>query len=70
VTLAEAYGWTPAECDRLDPDFVDELLIRRTARADHELFGHDAKGDAEVRRHQDRRRRELMEWRRGEHSGT
>lgn len=34
VTLAERYQWTPEQVLRMDPDFVDEIVIRCRADAD------------------------------------
>lgn len=36
VALAEHYHWTPAQVGRMDPDFIDELLVRMRAEADVE----------------------------------
>lgn len=63
MTLAEAYSWTPEQVDRLDPAFVDEVLIARQARADHQLFEIKPDGNAEVSVLQARRRAEIVRWR-------
>ena len=36
VMLAERYHWTPEQVDRLDPDYIDELLMRMSAEADYQ----------------------------------
>lgn len=36
VLLAEAHDWTPEEIDRLDPDFIAELLAEKQAKAEHD----------------------------------
>ena len=36
MALAERYHWTPAQVGRMDPDFVEELLVRMRAEADVE----------------------------------
>lgn len=38
MSLADAHGWTPEQIDVMDPDFITELLIQKTARADYQLF--------------------------------
>ena len=35
VALAEHHNWTPDVVDRLDPDFILELLTFHDARGDH-----------------------------------
>jgi len=32
------HDWTPEQVDRLDPDFVNELVMAKQARADRQLF--------------------------------
>jgi len=64
VNLAEAHNWTPAQVDALDPDFVDELLLAKQARADHELLSQKSK-DPETMRAQSKRRLALVKWRNG-----
>lgn len=63
--MAESYQWTPAQVDALDPDFVDELMLARTARQDHELLSADSKDNAELKKAQSKRRAELVKWRHG-----
>lgn len=36
VMLAERYHWTPEQIDRLDPDYIDELLIRMSVEAEYQ----------------------------------
>jgi len=36
IVLAERYQWTPAEVQALDPDYLEELMARLAAEADHE----------------------------------
>jgi hypothetical protein len=36
VMLAERYHWTPEQVDRLDPDYIDELMIRISVEAEHQ----------------------------------
>jgi hypothetical protein len=36
IALAERYHWTPDQIGDMDPDYVDELLIRMSAQADQE----------------------------------
>lgn len=35
VVLAERYHWTPDEVRALDPDYIDELLIRIGVESEH-----------------------------------
>lgn len=65
MTLATRHNWTPEQIDRMDPDFVDELMIARTAQQDHELLTADSKDNPELKKAQAKRRTELMRWRRG-----
>jgi hypothetical protein len=46
----------------MDPQFIDKLLLRRMARSDQQLAEMDSK-DPKVKRMQDRRKRQLIEWR-------
>ena len=36
IGLAERYHWTPDQIGDMDPDYVDGLLIRLAAEADHQ----------------------------------
>lgn len=36
IALAERYHWTPDQIGEMDPDYVDGLLIRLAAEADHQ----------------------------------
>lgn len=36
--MADRYQWTPGEVDALDPDFLEELMMRLAAEADHEAL--------------------------------
>ncbi len=47
------------------PDLITKLMIAKTARRDHELFGMSTT-DPKVRGVQARRRSKLLKWRRGD----
>ena len=46
ITLAVQYNWTPEQVNRMDPDFINEILTRLTAEWDAEK----AKRKAEERK--------------------
>ncbi len=64
MTLATAHNWLPSEVDALDPVFVDELMLSKTARADHELFSQKSKDNPDVAKRQTQRKAQLAKWRR------
>jgi hypothetical protein len=43
VHLAEAFQWTPDQVDRLDPDFIVELIAKMNARAEHQKLQQERK---------------------------
>lgn len=47
----------------MDPDFVDELILREQAQADHELLSIKT-DDKEIKKQQGDRRAQLARWRR------
>ena len=65
MTLYMDYGTPPEVVDRMDPEFIDELMIRRMAEADHKLFSRKpAKdGDEELKKTQAKRRAAIAKWR-------
>jgi hypothetical protein len=63
VQLYEEHGTLPHEVDALDPAFVAELMARRQAEADHELFSRNTRGDAEAMQEQLDRKMAIVRWR-------
>jgi len=63
--LAEAHGWTPDQVDALDPAFIDELMLAKQARQDHQLLSMDSKDNPQLKREQNRRKADIARWRRG-----
>ena len=51
VALAERHGWTPEQINRMDPDYIDELLVRLKA------LGDVQEAEAEERRRKEKKAR-------------
>jgi hypothetical protein len=52
LALADLYHWTPEQVEALDPDYVDHLIARQNAQADH----HKAESAAEQRKREREKR--------------
>lgn len=62
--LADLHHWTPEQVDALDPDYIDHLIARQSAQADHHKDEHDK---AERKRERERKVAEARRQMYGKH---